>query len=145
MYTQDTLTARFYEQFSAVASKKTSGLVKPQIERKNRKTMITNYIDVCKSLNRDSEHIRKFFEDELRPEMSVSGESGSVMTVSISGDGILIIGGTYPPQIIMTIITKFIKKFVHCSTCESTNTSIVKEHKVTYLQCNFCKSKKPIG
>jgi len=144
MYTQDELLTRFYETFEQVTSKKKNSLVMPQIERKNRKTMIVNFAEICKSFGRSQEQVRAFIEKELRPEMSILGESDTTVGVSISGDGTLVIAGTYPPPIIQTTCLNFVKKFVLCSSCKSTDTSIVKENKITYMSCNFCRAKKPI-
>jgi translation initiation factor 2 beta subunit (eIF-2beta)/eIF-5 len=144
MYTQEELLTRFYDTFASIASKKKNSLVMPQIDRKNRKTMIVNFPAICASFGRSAEQIRMFIEKELKPEMSILGESDTTIGVSISGDGTLIIAGTYPPPIIITICQNFAKKFVVCASCKSTDTTIIKESKITYMSCNFCRAKKPI-
>lgn len=109
-----------------------SNPVKPIIEKKNRKTQITNFPEVCASLERDIDEVMKFILSEL----SIQG--------SITETNVLLLNGMYKPSQVMPIIVKYINTRVCCHQCKSRHTNIVKENRITYLKCGSCFTKNAI-
>jgi translation initiation factor 2 subunit 2 len=71
-----------------------------------------------------------FFEKELQT------------SVSINQDGGLVITGMFKQPGLLKIFTNYIKEYVTCKECNSCDTEIIKENRITYLKCNKCLSKK---
>lgn len=132
MYSDDFLLNRIYEKFE-ITSKKI-GATKPIIEKQNKKTHFMNFKQFCISINREDVAIKKYFEEELKINMSINSQ------------GSLIIEKIYQPNEIIKICENYIKKFVICQEqkCNSGNTQIIKENRITYIVCNTCKTKKAI-
>ena len=132
MYSQMYLTERFYEQYAKTQPyTKKSGLIKPKIIRKNRKTFIANFTNVCESFNRTFDQLKSYMENELKTSMS------------LSADNILTITGIYNSHIIENLFVNYAKKYVICQTCKSNNTIIIKENRMQFIDCKHCNAKKP--
>ena len=108
-------------------------LVAPVFEKKDRKSYIYNFQDVCKSMNRSPDEIRLYLGKELN------------MDTSIKEDGSLKIDGM--PKTV-GVIEKFIKEYVvdyiMCKACKSCRTTCQKVDRITFLVCDACKSKRAI-
>ena len=132
MYSDTDLLDRMYANFENTSKK--LGAVRPLIERQNKKTHFMNFGKFCESINRDKNTIKKFFEDELSIQMSINSHDS------------LIIDRMYQPAEITKICENYIKRYVICQEpkCNSGNTQIVKENRITYLVCNGWNSKKAI-
>ena len=103
---------------------------KPEVVCENKKTQIKNFDNICYKLNRNTEEVKKFFEEELLKKSSINAE------------GSLIICGIFRQKQIQSILMSYIKQFVICKECNCTNTKLYKENRVIYLECHRCKSKK---
>jgi len=102
-----------------------------------RKTVFTNFSNLCKELNRDKDHLMQFFTSEL------------CVNASIDGNDRLIIRGKYSPSQIQKIATNYITQYVLCQGCKSMDTFIDKDKttRLTFLRCNVCQASvsiKPI-
>lgn len=133
IYEDDFLLDRI---FTKLKDNKTKKLVvtKPTIEKKNGKTYITNFTDVCNSIKRDLHDIKTYIETELQIE------------TSIMENGTMLINKIYHQKDIEPLFSAYIKTFVICpeKNCGSGNTEIIKEHRIKFLVCNVCKSQKSI-
>jgi translation initiation factor 2 subunit 2 len=130
-YDIDFLLNRAFESFSIDKGK--IKLVMPIFEKKDRKSYIHNFQDVCKSINRPPDKIRTYLGKELN------------MDTSIKEDGSLKIDGM--PKTV-GVIEKFIKEYVinyiMCKSCKSCKTSVQKVDRIRFLVCDACKSKRAI-
>lgn len=113
-------------------NKKKNKVVKPDIMRKNRKSIIVNFKDFCISINRDIDSVQKF----LATELSIS--------TSISADGKLVFNKMLYNKNIMGALCRYIETYVMCG-CGSKNTNFSKVNKIIYLECSDCKSKKSLN
>lgn len=106
----------------------------PNIIRRNRKTFIMNYNDVCVSIKRNYQDIKNHIETELQVESSISAA------------GSLIIDKMYDPKRIKDIFQKYIITYVFCAepNCRGC-TEIIKENRVKFLLCSACQSKRAIS
>lgn len=130
-YEVEYLVDRLYDE---LAGKQTSTkkviLDRPIIQVKNKKTFINNFAMICYKLKRNTEDVKKYFETEMK------------IISSINGSGGLVITGMYREPQIMKIFSNYIKDFVKCKECKSCDTTIIRENRITYNNCNKCKSKK---
>ena len=108
----------------------------PVIEKSTTNTYFKNVKKILQSINRPPEHFIEFFSKELK-----TGE----WATSSKADGIVMIGKFTNTQI-MHVISEYIKKYVVCNICNSTDTILDKNKELRsyYLQCNKCKSQYTI-
>jgi translation initiation factor 2 subunit 2 len=123
------LVERFYNILQAEKNgKKRTGIQKPIIVPKNRKVYITNFGEVCESLNRVMQDVSTYIKDELKIQTSITEKDE------------LLIHGTCIAGLITEKINNYAKKYVQCPTCKSCDTSSLKENRIHYKKCNTCKS-----
>lgn len=105
-------------------------LNKPEISSANKKTYISNFKEICDKLNRRVSDVQDYFVKEL------------ATSISLNKDGALIITGVYKQAGIIKVLSTYIKDYVTCKECNSCDTEIIKENRITFLKCNKCLSKK---
>jgi translation initiation factor 2 subunit 2 len=127
-----------YDELETMATN-TSRLVVPNpiIEKSTTNTYWKNVKKILQSINRPPEHFIDFLNKELK--------TGEWMSASKS-DGIVMIGKFTPAQI-MNVISNYVKKYVVCSICNSTDTILDKNKDLRsyYVECNKCKSQHVIN
>ena len=129
----DTYLDRAYSQLELVnKNKKKPIFPQPNIISKDRKTFFINFNELCKSINRTQEYVKKYLETETN------------ITTSILGDGGLKFDVQIKPQQIKNIITTFIKNLVLCVDCKSCITRLEKDTRILFMCCYNCNSKKSI-
>lgn len=99
-----------------------------------RKTVFTNFSNLCKELNRDKDHLMLFITSEL------------CVNASIDGNERLIIRGKYSPSQIQKIVTNYITQYVLCQSCKSMDTLIDRDKstRLAFLRCNVCQASMSI-
>ena len=132
MYKLSYLLDRAYDQLEKVEETKCSAINQPQINRKNKKTYIGNFIEISGQLNRPPDHFKSYIDDEL------------CCSTSIDGIGSLVCQGIFNDIGLHKIIAQYIKKYVQCSECKSINTSLIKKNRISFIDCSKCKSVKAI-
>lgn len=112
-------------------------LVKPIFLRQNKKTIIVNFSSVCKSINREIESVRYFFEKEL----AMTSDD-----VTVSAIGELILTGSHADTNLIKHLEDYLLTYVMCSEkgCGSGNTELSKENRILWLLCKKCNCKKAI-
>ena len=136
LYSDDFLIDRIFDKLEGKFQKKFT-MAKPKVERKNRKTFISNFGDLCITMNRDEKMVRDFFEKQLEKSQS---------DITISTGSLLSITGSYSQIDIEKVFKDFTKKYVICmeSKCNSGITELIKENKITYILCKTCNCKMAI-
>uniref|UniRef100_A0AC35FVY7 Translation initiation factor IF2/IF5 domain-containing protein n=1 Tax=Panagrolaimus sp. PS1159 TaxID=55785 RepID=A0AC35FVY7_9BILA len=110
--------------------KKKFVLKPPKVARAGaRRTAFTNYAEICKLLKRQPNHVLQFIIAEL-------GTTGS-----IDGNQCLIVRGRFPQKYFENILRKYIKEYVTCHTCKSSDTDLIKDTRLYFLQCKTCGSR----
>lgn len=104
----------------------------PNIISKDRKTFFINFSEICNSIDRTQEYVKKYIETETN------------ISTSILGDGGLKFDVQFKPQQIKNIITTFIKELIICKDCRSCITKLEKDTRILYMCCSNCNSKKSI-
>lgn len=95
------------------------------------KTIISNYSQICSTLDRDPAHLLKYLQRELATPASIDGPR-------------LILGRKIASQRINEKIETYAKDFVICKECGKPDTKIIKEERFHHLRCNACGAKQPV-
>jgi len=114
-----------------VAGEKKKFIMKPPFVHRvgSKKTAFTNFYYICNLLHRMPQHVLQFLLAEL-------GTSGS-----IDGSNQLIIKGRFLQKQIENVLRRYIKEYVTCHTCRSSDTILQKDDRIYFLQCEQCNSR----
>lgn len=104
-----------------------------KVTNKNRLSIISNFGEYPKILNRTKEEISNYF----RTEMATS--------ISINAMDQLLIHGKFNESKCQFIMEKYIKQFVMCRQCRGLNTVLEKENGLTFLDCKQCRARSSMG
>jgi len=94
-------------------------------------TVISNFMQIAKTLNRDPNHLLKYILRELAAPGKLSGQR-------------LIIGKKVSAKTINKKIRQYAMNYVICPDCGKPDTQIIKEKNAYYLKCAACGSKHRI-
>ncbi|XP_076924459.1 eukaryotic translation initiation factor 2 subunit beta-like [Bidens hawaiensis] len=90
----------------------------PQVLREGpKKTIFVNFMDLCKSMHRQPEHVMSFLLAEL-------GTSGS-----LDGQQRLVVKGRFAPKSFEGILRRYLNEHVICNGCKSRETNLEKENR----------------
>lgn len=106
----------------------------PQVLREGtKKTVFANFMDLCKTMHRQPEHVMTFLLAEL-------GTSGS-----LDGQQRLVVKGRFAPKNFESILRKYINEYVICNGCKSPDTILSKENRLFFLRCEQCGSSRSVA
>ncbi len=105
----------------------------PKVEGhfEGKKTILTNFFQICSYIRRNPEHFQKFMLNEL----AVSGQR--------EGDR-LVLNMNVPSLKINQKIEQYVKEFVLCKECGKPDTELSKEDRLSFIKCLACGAKHPI-
>lgn len=95
------------------------------------KTIISNFLKIADTLNREPDHLLKFVLKELA-------------TPGLIRRDVLIIGTKVSASRINQKIRQYAEEFVLCPECGKPDTQIVKDGQFSSLKCLACGHKKPV-
>lgn len=98
----------------------------PQVKGKliKSRTVISNFTDIAKHLERDVEHFSKF----MLKEVGVRGE--------VDPRGELVLHSRFQPAMLNKVVNKYFVTYVQCSHCNSPDTILINDF--TLIKCNAC-------
>lgn len=108
----------------------------PQVAREGtKKTVFTNFMELCKSMNRNHEHVLQFLLSEL-------GTSGS-----LDGTQRLIVKGRFLPKAFETVLRRYINDYVLCNSCKSVDTLLDRDSatRIMFLRCQQCSASRTVS
>lgn len=108
----------------------------PQVAREGtKKTVFTNFMELCKSMNRNHEHVLQFLLSEL-------GTSGS-----LDGTQRLIVKGRFLPKAFETVLRRYINDYVLCASCKSVDTLLDRDSstRIMFLRCQQCSASRTVA
>ncbi|KAK1311750.1 hypothetical protein QJS10_CPA07g01329 [Acorus calamus] len=106
----------------------------PQVLREGtKKTVFVNFMDLCKTMHRQPEHVMNF----LLAEMGTNG--------SLDGQQRLVVKGRFAPKNFEGILRRYINEYVVCSGCKSADTILTKENRLFFLRCEQCGSSRSVA
>jgi len=126
------LLDRVYTKIPKKTSESTQNLPSLIILNIGNTTIIRNFSEYCDRLRREDKLCMRY----LLKELAAAG--------SIADNGQLVIQGKFSSSIINTLMERFIRTYVQCSTCKSLDTILVKENKVWFIQCLACGAKTSV-
>ena len=101
----------------------------PQVVREgSKRVVVINFGDICKTLNRSIDHVYAF----MLAEMGTTG--------SIDASNRMVIKGRFTPKAIEQLIRRYVGEYVTCSSCKSPQTTMQKQNRLYFMQCNNCPS-----
>ncbi|KAG8388791.1 hypothetical protein BUALT_Bualt02G0161900 [Buddleja alternifolia] len=106
----------------------------PQVLREGtKKTVFVNFMDLCKTMHRQPEHVMTF----LLAEMGTNG--------SLDGQQRLVVKGRFAPKNFEGILRRYINEYVICNGCKSPDTILSKENRLFFLRCEKCGSGRSVA
>ncbi|MFQ5800496.1 MAG: translation initiation factor IF-2 subunit beta [Candidatus Hydrothermarchaeales archaeon] len=105
----------------------------PELESaiQGRVTVIHNFGEVAKALNRSADMLSKYFLGE----MGTSGEYDAAR---------LILKGQFKASQLQDKLEAFVESYVMCHECKRPDTTIIQEKRVSFLKCEACGARHPI-
>ena len=139
-YNYDELLGRVFnilnEKNPELAGTKKRVLLKPPevVREGTKKTVFANFFDLCKMMNRNSEHVQQFLLAEL-------GTSGS-----LDGTNRLVLKGRFQPKAFESTLRRYISEYVLCHSCKSMDTLLDKDSatRLSYLRCQQCGASRSV-
>ncbi|KAL2317952.1 hypothetical protein Fmac_031828 [Flemingia macrophylla] len=106
----------------------------PQVLREGtKKTVFVNFMDLCKTMHRQPDHVMAFLLAEL-------GTSGS-----LDGQQRLVVKGRFAPKNFEGILRRYVNEYVICLGCKSPDTILTKENRLFFLRCEKCGSGRSVA
>ena len=95
------------------------------------KTIISNFNDIAKTLEREPEHLLKFVLRELATPGGFKGTR-------------LVFGRKVSASAVNNAVAKYAEAFVICKECQKPDTKVVKRSGIQYLKCLACGAQNSI-
>lgn len=108
----------------------------PQLMRVGtKKTLWTNFQEICKMMRRNPDHVFQFMLAELGTEGSIDGSQRFV------------IRGKFVSKYIESLLRKYIGEYVTCQMCRSFNTSLTRDSvsRLFFVHCQDCGSSRSVA
>jgi len=141
-YTLDELLNRGYKIISLTKDKHkleknvSDGKLKlerPLVERKDRKTYVSNFGVLAKSINRLPFDLLKYFEEEIKIDMS------------LKPDNTLKIDKPVTNITVENVYKSYITNHIMCGSCHSLHTRIEREGRLSFMICDICLCKRSVN
>lgn len=140
-YTYDELLERVFNTLRAknpelTGERRRTVLKPPQVAREGtKKTVFTNFMDMCKAMNRQQEHVSQYLLAEL-------GTSGS-----LDGQQRLVIKGRFQPKSFETVLRRYVNEYVLCPGCKSVDTLLDRDSatRLMHLRCQQCGASRTVS
>ncbi|EIE25598.1 hypothetical protein COCSUDRAFT_22793 [Coccomyxa subellipsoidea C-169] len=108
----------------------------PQVAREGtKKTVFTNFLELCKAMNRQLEHVQAFLLAEL-------GTSGN-----LDGQSRLVVKGRFLPKAFEGVLRRYVNEYVLCNSCKSPDTLLDRDSatRIMFLRCQQCGASRTVA
>ena len=95
-------------------------------------TVLRNFDKITDALNREANHLLKFF-------------LGSIGTAGEMSGGRIIFQGKIPARTIQDKLVEYVNTYVLCSECNRPDTHLVKKGRTILIRCDACGAFRSIG
>lgn len=132
-YSYEVMLERLYKMMNKEEDPGRIKISLPTIERLGSKRVVwSNFQGCVQALNREPEHIMRFFFNFF------------TTTGNLDGEGKLIFKNVFKPQQIKTALDEYIQKYVVCKSCKKGNTVFTKERGLTFINCRNCHASSTV-
>ncbi len=104
---------------------------KASVQREGSRTIVKNFSQIAKAVNRSEEHLYKYLVKSL-------GTAGFLEA------GRLTLQGKFTEDEIQKEINSYVKDYVLCKECGAPDTVLVREERILFLKCTACGAKHPV-
>lgn len=127
----ESLLERAKRSIRFVGSARTYELPELEIVSDARHTVIKNFSQYCSALNRDPKHVAKFLFKELAIPGDLEGNK-------------LVLFQKFSESRIRTVLEDYFKTYVVCRECNSKDTVLMKQGRITMLKCEACGATRSV-
>ncbi len=133
LYDYDSLLKRVRDALPEnIKSHERFDIPKAEVFHEGKNTIIRNFGNIAKMVNRDPMHIYKYLMREL-------GTAGTIQKER------LILKGRISPSMVQRRVESYVRTYVLCSECGSPDTELRKEGRVEVLVCKACGAMRPVN
>ncbi len=104
---------------------------KVSLLREGSRTIIKNFSQIAKTVNRSEEHLYKYLVKAL-------GTAGFLEA------GRLTLQGKFTEEEVQKEVDSYVKDYVLCKECNSPDTILVREERILFMKCMACGAKHPV-
>ena len=102
------------------------------VRRQGRRSVIQNFKEIAERLQRPPEHLLKFLLRETATRGNFDGDK-------------VVFQGRFNADSIRNLIEIYTKKYVICPVCGRPDTNVVRDKRLSFLQCDACGARSSIG
>jgi translation initiation factor 2 subunit 2 len=102
------------------------------VRQVGRRSVIINFGEIAETLRRDPDHLMKFILNETATRGTLDG-------------GRAMLQGRFNSETIRNIVDIYTNRYVICPVCGRPDTHMVKDRRLTFLQCDACGARSSIG
>ncbi len=99
-------------------------------QREGNKTIIKNFSQIAKALNRSEDHLFKYM-------VRAMGTAGFLEA------GRLVLQGKFTEEEIQREIDDYVRRYVICRECNAPDTEFIREERILMIRCLACGAKYP--
>ncbi|MEK6957997.1 MAG: translation initiation factor IF-2 subunit beta [archaeon] len=122
----DNMLQRLYSSLpEKTVSKERFELPVLEVQIQGTKTIIRNFSQAVKTVQREDKHFYKFLTKEIA-------------TAMIMDEGKLTLNGKFPQLQISKLFENYLKEYVLCHECHKPDTQIIERNGVKVLKCTAC-------
>jgi translation initiation factor 2 subunit 2 len=103
-----------------------------RVTRQGRRSVIMNFSEIAMTLQRDPNHLLKFLLKETATRGNFDGTR-------------VVFQGRFNQDSIQNLIEIYTNKYVICPVCGRPDTHIVRDKRLSFLQCDACGARSSIG
>ena len=102
------------------------------VTRQGRRSIIMNFREISERLQRPPEHLLKFLLREAATRGNYDGDK-------------VVFQGRFNADSIRNLIEIYTNKYVICPVCGRPDTNVVRDKRLSFLQCDACGARSSIG
>jgi len=102
------------------------------VRQQGRRTFIMNFKEIADELRREPQHLMKFLLNETATRGDYDGTRARFQ-------------GRFSSDSIRNLLEIYTNKYVICPVCNRPDTHIVRERRLSFLQCDACGARSSIG
>jgi translation initiation factor 2 subunit 2 len=132
MKSYEELLERAFEEIpkKKVVKKERFEIPKVRVQREGSRTVVKNFSQIAKTLNREEEHLFKYLVKSL-------GTAGFLEA------GRLVLQGKFTEAEVQKEIDDYVRRYVICRECGAPDTVFIREERVLMIRCQACGAKYP--